>query len=59
MKLYIQLAIRNVHRNIRPTLLNGAGISFSVILFLFALALSRGIEKQIVEKTSTLKQVQY
>ncbi len=50
MKLFIQLAIRNVHRNFRSALLHGTGVSISVILLLFAFALSRGIEKQIVDR---------
>lgn len=48
MKLVIKLALRNVRRNINSTLLNGIGISFSVIVLLFIFSLSRGIESQIV-----------
>ena len=48
MGLFIKLAIRNVKRNIKSTILNGIGISFSVIVLLLILSLSRGISTQII-----------
>lgn len=50
MMLFIKLAVRNVSRNIKSTLLNGIGISFSVAVLLFILSLSRGIESQIISR---------
>lgn len=50
MELFIKLAIRNVHRNIKSTLLNGIGITLAVIVLLFVFSLSQGIESQIVTR---------
>lgn len=50
MKLFIKLAIRNVHRNIKSTLLNGAGITLAVIVLLLVFSLAEGIETQIVTR---------
>lgn len=50
MKLLVKLAIRNVGRNIKSTLLNGVGISFSVLILLLTLILSKGIETQIMTR---------
>ncbi len=47
MRLLIKMAIRNVHRNMKPTMMNGIGITFAVILLLLALSISRGVETQI------------
>lgn len=48
MFIYLKLAIRNVHKNIRSLSLNGIGIALTVIVILFILSFSRGIENQIV-----------
>ncbi|MDR0891679.1 MAG: ABC transporter permease [Mediterranea sp.] len=48
MNLFIKQGIRNVHRNIKPTLLNGAGITLVVVVLLLVLSLSEGIEQQMV-----------
>lgn len=50
MKLVIKLAMRNVRRNIKSTLLNGLGITLSVLVLLFVFSLSQGIESQIVSR---------
>jgi len=50
MILFIKLAIRNVRRNIKSTLLNGIGIALSVIILLVIFSLSRGIETGIVSR---------
>lgn len=50
MILLFRLAIRNVKRNFKPTLLNGMGISFSAIILLLTLSLSKGIETQIMSR---------
>lgn len=50
MKLFAKLAIRNVHRNIKSTFINGIGITLTVIVLLFVLSLSHGIESQIVSR---------
>lgn len=49
--LSILLAVRNVRRNFRSSLLNGIGISFYSLVLLFILSLSRGIESQIVNRS--------
>ncbi|MDR0506813.1 MAG: ABC transporter permease [Dysgonamonadaceae bacterium] len=48
ISLFIRLAIRNVYRNANATILNGIGISCSIILVLFILSLSKGIETQMI-----------
>lgn len=50
MKLFAKLAIRNVHRNMKSTLLNGIGITLAVIVLLLVFSLSQGIETQIVTR---------
>lgn len=50
MNLFIKLAVRNVHRNMKSTLLNGLGISLTVFVILLVLSLSRGITSQIVSR---------
>lgn len=50
MKLFVKLAIRNVHRNMKSTLLNGIGITLAVIVLLLVFSLSEGIETQIVTR---------
>ncbi|MDH6309368.1 putative ABC transport system permease protein [Dysgonomonas sp. PFB1-18] len=50
MGLFIKLAIRNVSRNIKSTLLNGLGITLSVFVLLLVLSVSQGIESQIVSR---------
>lgn len=50
MKLFVKLAIRNVHRNMKSTLLNGIGITLAVIVLLLVFSLSQGIETQIVTR---------
>lgn len=51
MKLFIKSAIRNVHRNVHSTLLNGIGITLSVFVLILIFSLSRGIEEQIVSRS--------
>ena len=51
MKSFIKLAIRNVKRNLHLTLLNGVGLTLSVIVLLLIFSLSRGIEEQIVSRS--------
>lgn len=46
----IKIAIRNVHKNLRSMTLNGVGIALTVLLLVFILSLSRGIENQIVNR---------
>lgn len=55
MQLSIKLAIRNVHRNRKASLLNGLGITLAVLVILFILSLSRGIESQIVSRNIRLE----
>lgn len=50
MELFAKLAVRNVHRNMKSTLLNGIGITLAVIVLLFVFALAQGIESQIVTR---------
>lgn len=50
MLIYIKLAIRNVHKNLRSVSLNGLGISLTVLVIIFIFSLSRGIENQIVKQ---------
>lgn len=50
MLIYIKLAIRNVHKNLRSVWLNGVGIALTVIAIVFILSLSRGIMNQIVAR---------
>jgi ABC-type lipoprotein release transport system permease subunit len=48
ISLFIRLAMRNVCRNTSATVLNGIGITCSVILILFILSVSKGIEANMV-----------
>lgn len=50
MFIYIKLAVRNVHKNLRSLSLNGAGIMLTVISVVFILSFSRGIERGIVDR---------
>lgn len=50
MKIFAKLAIRNVHRNIKSTLLNGVGITLAVFVLLLVFSLSKGIETQIITR---------
>lgn len=50
MLIYIKLAIRNVHKNLKSMSLNGIGIALTVIVIVFILSFSRGIETQIVQR---------
>lgn len=51
MQLLIKSAIRNVWRNMHSTLLNGIGITLSVVVLILIFSLSRGIEEQIVSRS--------
>lgn len=55
MKSFIKLAIRNVKRNLNSTLLNGMGLTLSVVVLLLIFSLSRGIEEQIVSRSIKFK----
>lgn len=50
MNLFIKLAMRNVHRNMKSNLLNGLVISLTVFVVLAMLSLSKGIASQIVSR---------
>jgi ABC-type lipoprotein release transport system permease subunit len=50
MGLLLKFARRNVHRNIRSTVLNGLGIALSVFVLLLVFSISEGIESQIVSR---------
>lgn len=50
MRLFIKLAMRNVRRNKRSTLLNGCGIALSAMVLLLVFSLSHGIEQQVVSR---------
>lgn len=50
MNILFKYAVRNVKRNFSSTLLNGIGITLTVVVLLLIFALSRGIEKDIVQR---------
>ncbi len=51
MRIFIILAIRNVYKNYRSTLLNSVGITICAIITLFIFSLSNGIESQIITRS--------
>jgi len=46
----MKLAIRNVHKNLSSMSLNGIGIMLTVVVIVFILSFSRGIESQVVQR---------
>lgn len=50
MWMFIRMAVRNVHKNLKSMTLNGIGIALTVFLLVFIFSLSRGIENQIVQR---------
>ncbi len=50
MFIYMKLAIRNVHKNLSSMSLNGIGIMLTVVVIVFILSFSRGIESQVVQR---------
>jgi ABC-type lipoprotein release transport system permease subunit len=48
--MMLKQAVRNVHKNMKSSRLNGAGIAVTTIAILFILSLSRGIERQVVRR---------
>ncbi len=46
-----KIAIRNVHKNMRTTWLNGLGISLTAIALILIHSLSRGVEEQMVKRS--------
>lgn len=50
MYIFIKMAVRNVHKNLKSMTLNGVGIALTVFLLVFIFSLSRGIENQIVQR---------
>lgn len=50
MWMYIKIAVRNVHKNLKSMAFNGVGIALTAMLLVLILSFSRGIETQIVQR---------